>query len=184
VPYSRLRFCKAPSCGRGCRRKAVTKRITPSVTYKREYKALYQAIRRCYVPTDKGYRNYGATGIEVNDLLRFGADGLTGVEWLVYHIGRCPPGLSLDRTDPWGNYEIGNLRWASRRVQSTNTRRKNRWGAGVHPAANGNWEMHITIEGKTRRFRGFETQRKAQLAYDHMARELIQREWEAARGER
>ena len=33
-----------------------------------------------------------------------------------------PEGHSLDRIDPYGNYEPGNLRWADRRTQANNIR--------------------------------------------------------------
>ena len=32
-------------------------------------------------------------------------------------------GLTLDREDPFGHYEIGNLRWVPRSVQPRNQRR-------------------------------------------------------------
>jgi integrase len=91
--------------------------------FKIEQRALQSAIQRCHNPYSSDWERYGALNVEVSDILRFGADGLTGVEWLVYHIGRRPPGMSLDRIDPWGNYELGNLRWATTKQQTQNRRK-------------------------------------------------------------
>jgi hypothetical protein len=78
-----------------------------------------QAINRCYNPAHVGFKNYGARGITIygpwmEDPLLFVAylDGL----------GPCPEGWSMDRIDNDGNYEPGNIRWASARQQHRNRR--------------------------------------------------------------
>jgi hypothetical protein len=38
-------------------------------------------------------------------------------------MGRCPPGLSLDRRNNDGHYEPRNCRWTDRVTQANNTRR-------------------------------------------------------------
>ena len=76
------------------------------------------AIRqRCYNPRCKAYKNYGGRGITLdpnwNDYATFAKD-----------VGERPhPSLSLDRIDNDGNYEPGNIRWATRAVQSQNRRK-------------------------------------------------------------
>lgn len=37
-------------------------------------------------------------------------------------MGRCPPGLTLERKDVNGNYEKGNCKWATQKEQQNNRR--------------------------------------------------------------
>ncbi len=74
-------------------------------------------IARCHSPQHKAYRFYGARGVVVcprwrDDFLAFKAD-----------VGMQPEGMELDRfPDPCGNYEPGNVRWATRRNNQRNRR--------------------------------------------------------------
>lgn len=82
-----------------------------------EYRAWQSMKRRCGNPRDSGFAHYGGRGIAVcerwrDDFLAFLAD-----------VGRRPsPDHSLDRIDVNGNYEPGNVRWATRVVQMRNRR--------------------------------------------------------------
>jgi hypothetical protein len=83
-----------------------------------EYAAWAQMLQRCYNPKYKAYKHYGGHGIEVhpswrNEFLAFLRD-----------VGRRPSTRhSLDR---WpnndGNYEPGNVRWATASQQAQNRR--------------------------------------------------------------
>jgi hypothetical protein len=76
-------------------------------------------MNRCYNPGDSSYPTYGAIGIRVyaawHDVAIFVRD-------LLSILGEKPPGMTLDRINPWGNYEPGNLRWADRKTQNSNRR--------------------------------------------------------------
>ena len=71
---------------------------------------------RCYRPKSKAFKNYGGRGITVCDRWR-------GSFWtFVEDMGDRPPGASIDRIDPNGNYEPGNCKWATLQEQVWNKR--------------------------------------------------------------
>jgi hypothetical protein len=85
-------------------------------SFSREHKAWCSAKERCHTPTHAQFASYGDRGISVcpewrNDFLAFFA-----------YIGQCPDGHSLDRINNDGNYEPGNVRWATRTEQQRNRR--------------------------------------------------------------
>ena len=82
----------------------------------REYWAWDGAKKRCYTKGVRSYRYYGARGITMCDEWR--------ADYLVFlrDMGRCPPGMSLDRIDVNGNYEPSNCRWATASQQQLNRR--------------------------------------------------------------
>lgn len=83
----------------------------PPKSYPQWLYARVQAMRaRCRNPTDNRYHQYGGRGIE------FRFSGVkAGTLWIMENLG-CPkqdPYLQLDRIDPYGHYEPGNIRWLS-----------------------------------------------------------------------
>ena len=72
--------------------------------------------QRCVDPNQRHYRHYGGRGISVC------FEWLTSFERFLTDVGPCPPGMSLDRIDVNGNYEPGNVRWASDKTQARNKR--------------------------------------------------------------
>ena len=73
---------------------------------------------RCSNPKAPNYHRYGGRGITmygpwVDDFLSFKT-------WIDDNLGPCPEGHSLDRIDNGGNYEPGNLRWATCVQQNAN----------------------------------------------------------------
>jgi hypothetical protein len=83
---------------------------------------------RCYNPNAPKYHRYGGRGITIcdrwlNDFWAFAED-----------VGGKPtPKHTLDRIDNDGNYEPGNVRWATRKEQQRNT----------------HWVMKVEIDGIT-----------------------------------
>jgi hypothetical protein len=83
---------------------------------RREYISFRNMMARCENPAIPEYHNYGGRGISVHPIMRT----FSGF-WSV--LGACPAGLTLDRyPNNNGNYEPGNVRWATLREQSLNKR--------------------------------------------------------------
>lgn len=86
-----------------------------------EYHTWERMITRCYSHNNKVFKNYGGRGVNVTKVWR-GPDGFAA---FLSHVGLRPsPKHSLDRyPNTNGNYEPGNVRWATRTEQNQNTRR-------------------------------------------------------------
>ena len=83
-------------------------------------------LRRCLNHEDSSYKNYGACGITICPQWQ-GPDGL---RQFIADVGLRPRGKSLDRKNPFGNYEPGNCRWATPKEQGNNHRLQY---AAAHP---------------------------------------------------
>ncbi|KKL15314.1 hypothetical protein LCGC14_2068940 [marine sediment metagenome] len=82
-----------------------------------EYRAWSHMKERCQNSNVRGYRNYGGRGIEVC------GEWINNFQAFYDHIGSKPsPKHSLDRIDNDGNYEPGNVRWATAKIQANNKR--------------------------------------------------------------
>jgi len=121
-------------------------------------------ISRCTDPNNAQYHDYGGRGIKVHP------------EWLdfekFYAAVRDRPaaGLTFDREDNDGNYEPGNVRWATWAAQTRNKRTNrmvvfNGWNRCVQDWAN---ELGVTWHHLYRRHkRGMTWQEAIQDVIDH-----------------
>lgn len=115
-----LRSGKSVSCG--CWKREDLAARKPATTHGKRHHPLYQlwkrVNRRCYDPNSHNYRWYGARGIGVWEPWRKDAGAF--IAYIEGELGPCPEGASLDRIDNNGNYEPGNLRWATATEQARN----------------------------------------------------------------
>lgn len=82
-----------------------------------EYSAWHGMIGRCHNQNDQNFRLYGERGIVVCARWR------GSFEAFLADVGRRPsPTHSIDRIDSNGNYEPGNVRWATVFTQNRNRR--------------------------------------------------------------
>lgn len=83
----------------------------------REYAAWVNMRHRCHNPRNKSYPYYGGRGIAVCEQWR------TSFAAFITDVGPRPsPRHTLDRIDNAGDYEPGNVRWATWKEQRANRR--------------------------------------------------------------
>ena len=120
VLTNHLRRKATRSCGCFKVEKATIGATKHNMYWDANYKAYYGMLARCYNPNNQDYANYGGRGIGVWDTWR----GPGGFELWFAEIGPKPSKHhSQDRfPNRDGNYEPGNIRWATQSEQMNNTR--------------------------------------------------------------
>lgn len=97
------------------------------------YRTWVQMRRRCNSPDHKSYKHYGARGIKV-------CERWQRFENFLADVGERPKGKTLDRIDNDGNYEPGNVRWATTKEQAANKRvPPGGWGVNFKHGHNNRW---------------------------------------------
>jgi hypothetical protein len=109
-----LRSGNTTSCGCITRERLIAQNSTHGLTDTAEYTAWAHMLGRCYRPTDEHYDRYGGRGITV-------CERWHSFENFYADMGPKPSPLhEIDRIDNDGNYEPGNVRWATKQQQSRN----------------------------------------------------------------
>ena len=122
--------------------------------------------RRCYVKNHKNYNSYGGRGIAV---CKEWTDYFTFKSWATQNGYNKE--LTIDRINNDGNYEPSNCRWATRAVQSRNTRRIHKDNTsgfrGVsYNKRNNNYMTRISVKGKSIYLGSYDSKVEAAVAYD------------------
>lgn len=120
VPSEDLNSQRTKSCGCLVRERLVQQNTTHGMRYTRDYRIWNGILARCTNVKDKSYHKYGGRGISIYEPWK------TSFEDFYSYIRDLPnytlEDRSIDRTDNNGNYEPGNLQWATRIEQGRNTR--------------------------------------------------------------
>lgn len=109
---------------------AESKYIVHGQAHSKLYHLYYSILQRCYNPNNEQYFNYGGRGIV---MCREWKDDYMAFDKWAKENGYTR-GLSIDRINNNGNYEPGNCRWVTQKVQTRNTRHN----------------THITFRGETK----------------------------------
>jgi hypothetical protein len=132
---------------------------------KGSYNTWRAMMRRCYNVADKDYPKWGGRGISVH------------AEWHDYlsfalAVGEPEGKETFDRIDPNGNYEPGNVRWATPVVQARNIRvpRTSKTGVTGVLFHNNRYYAAITVRAKKFYSKCFATLEEASAARKELER--------------
>jgi len=146
------------SCGCYQRERTAEVHTTHGMSRQGEYHPVYWAwrtmLQRCENPNYKQYENYGGRGIKVCGEWH---DPQVFISWAL--ANGWQEGLSIDRIDNDGNYEPGNCRWVTVKVQARNKRNNHL----------------ITFDGKTQTMAGWAEE--LNISYNVLKQRIDQYHW-------
>lgn len=149
VILSNLRSGKQNSCGCLLSEVTSTRNTETKTTHGQKKHPLYntwiQIRQRCNNPKNPGYRGYGGRGIKVDSRWENLHVFLADVE---REIGPRPEGMSLDRKDNDGNYEPGNIQWATASEQLLNRRSVHALSARIRELEEENSRLREQLAGR------------------------------------
>jgi hypothetical protein len=101
-------------------------------------------LQRCHNPSHRQYKNYGGRGIFVWASWRVNPE--TFIAWVNKNLGPRPTKAhSIDRINNAKGYEPGNLRWATAKEQTRNTRVNHRIEFGGRTLTIGEWAEELNL---------------------------------------
>ncbi len=120
IRSAHLRSGGTISCGCYSAEMAAKRKTTHNLYGNRIYRIWANMIQRCKNPHEKCYKNYGGRGISVCQ--EWVENFLSFHSYVISLVDSDNEKMTLDRIDNDGNYEPGNVRWATRKQQGRNTR--------------------------------------------------------------
>lgn len=151
------------SCGCLQRKLARDANVKHGMSKSRDHASWRAMTLRCTNPKTINFERYGGRGITICERW------LNSFEAFYEDMGPRPEGMTLDRKDPNGNYELGNCRWATQSVQAHNRRK---WGSSQFRGisfGNGKYAARLQAEGKKIHLGTFDSEIDAARAYNDAA---------------
>jgi hypothetical protein len=110
----------------------------------KEWRAWNAMIRRCKYPSEDNFSRYGGAGITVCNQWQ------DSFECFLDEVGYAPSEKhSIDRIDHSGNYEPGNIRWATSSEQIINSSQARWIEFNGQTKTIGEWSSEIGINRQT-----------------------------------
>jgi len=141
VSSANLKVGNTKSCG--CLRKEVSsqKSFVHGMHKSPEYRTWERMKERCCNTNRPAYKYYGGRGISIYPKWK---DSFIA---FFNYIGPKPPGnYSIDRINTNGNYEPGNVRWATPKEQANNSRRNHLITINAHTLNIQQWADFVGIK--------------------------------------
>lgn len=139
--------------------------------YTRLYGIWHGIEQRCNNKNNRAYKSYGGRGITM--CKEWSTSYETFRDWA--NANGYTDELEIDRRNTFGNYEPGNCRWATRREQMRNKRKRTRASTSQYKGVSlsresGKWTVHVHTPGRPV-YRGqFPTEIEAAKEYDRIVR--------------
>ena len=129
LPISALTSGNTMSCGCLHRERVKSIKLSHGEAHTRLHMVWQQMKKRCHNPNDRSYKWYGAKGVTVckewdESYIAFRNWALENGYDQTAKRGLC----TLDRINPFGNYEPNNCRWVDQKTQRRNVRSKYNYG--------------------------------------------------------
>ena len=133
------------------------------------YNTWHGMLQRCNNPKATGYKHYGARGIKVCDRW------LDVANFIMDMYQTYLKGLTLDRININGNYEIENCRWTTPQIQGRNTKdiqinNTSGYRGVVWHRRDLKWFANIRIDGKRTYLGYYNSALEAAKAYERYVR--------------
>jgi hypothetical protein len=122
LPITRVKASTIKTCGCDSKNKRIQASTKHGMKYTKEYNTWAGMKGRCFNVNNKDYPRYGGSGITMC------SEWKNSFEKFFAHVGKAPTkNHQIDRINTLGNYDVGNVRWVTSKVQNRNKKTCYRW---------------------------------------------------------